>query len=126
MKRQFQPLDCGIFFSNFDLDRMSDSSWLEKLKVKWKLGSATQVIVVLIVFACTGFTVLFIKKPILQFLTDDKGNTVLASVLYYILILPLYNVILLAYGFLFGQFTFFWEFEKRFIGRIFSKRNPKK
>ncbi|HEY3401958.1 MAG TPA: DUF6787 family protein [Ohtaekwangia sp.] len=104
---------------------MSQGSWIERLRSRWKLGSATQVIVVLIVFACTGFTVLFIKKPILQFLAGEKGNTVLASVLYYIFILPLYNVILLGYGFLFGQFAFFWEFEKRFIGRIFSKRTPK-
>jgi len=104
---------------------MSKGSWIERLKKRWNLGSATQVVVVLIVFACTGFTVLFIKKPILQFLAGEKGNSLLASIIYYILILPLYNVILLAYGFLFGQFNFFWEFEKRFIGRIFSSRKPK-
>lgn len=106
---------------------MSEGNWIERLRNRWKLKSITQVIVVLVVFACTGFTVLFIKKPILQFLAGEKGNTLFASILYYILILPLYNVILLAYGFLFGQFNFFWEFEKRFVGRIFSKRNtPKK
>jgi hypothetical protein len=88
---------------------------------RWKLGSTFQVIVVLVVFACTGFTVLFIKKPILRFLAGDQGDTVTASVIYYVLILPLYNVILLAYGFLFGQFNFFWEFEKRFFNRIFRR-----
>ena len=105
---------------------MAEESWIERLKKRWNLGSAGQVIVVLLVFACTGFTVLFIKKPILLFLAGEKGNTLLASVLYYILILPLYNVILLAYGFLFGQFNFFWEFEKRFLGRIFSSRHKPK
>ena len=88
---------------------------------RWKLGSAFQVVVVLIVFACTGFTVLFIKRPILHFLAGDEGDTLTASVIYYLLILPLYNVILLAYGFLFGQFNFFWEFEKRFFNRIFRR-----
>lgn len=88
---------------------------------RWKLESAFQVIVVLVVFACTGFTVLFIKKPILHFLAGEQGDTVTASVVYYLLILPLYNVILLAYGFLFGQFNFFWEFEKRFFNRIFRR-----
>ena len=77
--------------------------------------------VVLVVFACTGFTVLFIKKPILHFLAGEQGDSVTASVIYYLLILPLYNVILLAYGFLFGQFNFFWEFEKRFFNRIFRR-----
>lgn len=101
---------------------MEDTSWIDRLKQRWKLGSAFQVVVVLIVFACTGFTVLFIKKPILSLLAGPYGDSTTASVLYYILILPLYNVILLAYGFLFGQFNFFWEFEKRTFGRIFRKR----
>jgi hypothetical protein len=100
---------------------MADISWIEKLKQRWKLGSAFQVIMVLVVFACTGFTVLFIKKPVLHFLVGAQGDSTLASVLYYLLILPLYNVILLGYGFLFGQFRFFWEFEKRFFYRIFGK-----
>ena len=100
---------------------MADVSWIEKLKQRWKLGSAFQVIMVLVVFACTGFTVLFIKKPVLHFLAGAQGDSTLASVLYYLLILPLYNVILLGYGFLFGQFRFFWEFEKRFLYRIFGK-----
>lgn len=103
---------------------MSEPSWIKKLMLRWKLESAFQVVIVLVVFACTGFTVLFIKKPILHFLAGEQGDSVTASVIYYLLILPLYNVILLAYGFLFGQFNFFWEFEKRFFNRIF--RRPKK
>jgi hypothetical protein len=35
-----------------------------------------------------------------------------------VLILPVYNVILLIYGAIFGQLRFFWEFEKRFFMRI--------
>ena len=103
---------------------MSEPPWIKKLMLRWKLESAFQVVIVLVVFACTGFTVLFIKKPILHFLAGEQGDSVTASVIYYLLILPLYNVILLAYGFLFGQFNFFWEFEKRFFNRIF--RRPKK
>lgn len=95
-------------------------NWIEKLKNRWQLKSAGQVVVVLIVFACTGFTILFLKKPILTLLAGEEGNSTLASILYYIFILPLYNVVLLAYGFLFGQFKFFWEFEKRFMERFFS------
>ncbi|HEY5917168.1 MAG TPA: DUF6787 family protein [Chryseolinea sp.] len=100
---------------------MSEPSWIQKLMQRWQLNSAFQVIIVLVVFACTGFTVLFIKKPILHFLAGEQGDSVTASVIYYLLILPLYNVILLAYGFLFGQFNFFWEFEKRFFNRIFRR-----
>lgn len=93
--------------------------WMEKLKERWQLKSLWQVVIVLVVFACTGFTVLLIKKPILTFLAGEQGNTTLATVLYYIFILPLYNLILLGYGFIFGQFDFFWAFEKRFVERFF-------
>ncbi len=95
-------------------------SWIEKLRERWKLENTWQVIMVLLTFTCTGFTVMFIKKPILYWLAGEGGNSTLGTVLYYIFVLPLYNVILLGYGFVFGQFAFFWEFEKRFMKRIYS------
>lgn len=97
-------------------------SWIDKLKSKWQLKSGCQVVIVLVVFACTGFTVLFLKRPIVAFFTADGEQNVWFSVAYYILILPVYNVILLCYGFLFGQFRFFWEFEKRTYHRIIGKK----
>lgn len=100
--------------------------WIERLRNRWKLKTAWQVAVVLLVFACTGFTVLFIKRPLLYWMAGEEGNSTLATVLYYIFILPLYNVILLGYGFIFGQFKFFWEFEKRFVERFFSRRKQQK
>lgn len=98
-------------------------SWIDKLKTRWKLNSATQVILVLLVFACTGFTVLFIKKPVVAFFVPDDQQDIWFSVAYYLLILPVYNVILLFYGFIFGQFAFFWNFEKRFFRRITGKKD---
>ena len=99
---------------------MAGISWIEKLKERWQVKNVWQVVIILIVFACTGFTVLFIKRPLLNWLAGEEGNSTLATVLYYIFILPLYNVLLLGYGFLFGQFGFFWRFEKRFMERFFS------
>ena len=99
---------------------MAKPHWLERLKQHWHLNSIMQVFVVLLVFACTGFTVLFIKKPLLELLAGEEGKSLLASVLYYIFILPLYNAVLLGYGFIFGQFTFFWQFEKRSFHKLAS------
>lgn len=99
---------------------MAQPSWISKLKERWNLSSAWQVVVILLVFACTGFTVLFLKAPLLQVITPENGESMLAAVLYYLFILPIYNILLLMYGFIFGQFKFFWDFEKRFIRRIFS------
>jgi len=93
-------------------------SWLDSLKERWKLGSIFQVIIVLVVFACTGFTVLFLKQPLFDYLFEGGERPLWASIVYYILILPIYNLFLLFYGFVFGQFRFFWNFEKRFFARI--------
>ena len=95
--------------------------WIEKLRLYWKVDTIGQVLVILVVFACTGFSVYLIKKPILHFIVGENGKTVFASTLYYILILPLYNTLLLTYGFIFGQFKFFWAFEKRLFSRIFPR-----
>jgi Na+-driven multidrug efflux pump len=105
---------------------MATPRWIENLQRRWNVKNVWQVIVILIVFACTGFTVLFIKKPILQWLAGENETSTLATVLYYIFILPLYNVILLGYGFLLGQFQFFWAFEKRFMERFFTMFNRQK
>jgi hypothetical protein len=100
--------------------------WNERLRERWDLKNGRQVFVVLLVFSCTGFTVLFIKTPLLTFFAGEAANSTQASILYYILVLPLYNVLLLFYGFIFGQLTFFWAFEKRFFGRIISTLTSKK
>lgn len=95
--------------------------WMDRLATRWNV-SPTRVLIILLVFACTGTTVLFLKRPIVAFFAGDGDQPLLFSILYYILILPVYNAILLVYGFLFGQFTFFWEFEKRFFRRMTGRR----
>ena len=97
-------------------------SWLDRLQTRWNLKSGFQVVIVLIVFACTGFTVLFLKSPVVSFFTGGEQN-IWFSIAYYILILPIYNVILLFYGFVFGQFRFFWAFEKRMFRRLTGKND---
>lgn len=97
-------------------------SWIDKLKEKWGLTSLWQVVIVLVVFACTGFTVLFIKQPVIAFFTDGGEQSGWFTFFYYLLILPIYNVILLVYGFLFGQFEFFWNYEKKMLNRFRRKK----
>src|SRR5438552_1059097 len=98
---------------------MAEPSWIGKLKQRWKLENTWQIMVVLLVFACTGMSVYYLKRPVLKALSHDAENAWWISALYYLLILPFYNVLLLAYGFLFGQFKFFWAFEKRMMKRIY-------
>ncbi len=98
--------------------------WIDRLRERWKVGSAFQVIIILVVFACTGITVLWLKRPLFDYLFEGSDVPVWATVVYYLVILPVYNVFLLFYGFLFGQFRFFWNFEKRFFAR-FTRRSGK-
>ncbi len=97
--------------------------WIDKLQTRWELKNTLQVILVLIAFACTGFTVLFLKRPIVAYFTADGEQGIFFSIIYYILIFPIYNLILLIYGFLLGQFTFFWEFEKKTYRRLTGKKD---
>lgn len=97
--------------------------WMQKLQERWKLDSIGQVIIVLIVFACTGFSVLFLKKPILAYLLNGEEPTTLFTTLYWIFIFPIYNLILLFYGFVFGQFSFFWRFEKKMWYRMTGQKH---
>ncbi|MDN3204242.1 DUF6787 family protein [Algoriphagus sediminis] len=102
-------------------------NYLQKLQEKWNLDSLKQVIIVLIVFAFTGTTILFIKQPVLDFFGVQKGGFV-NTVFYLLLVLPLYQILLLFYGFIFGQFKFFWEWEKktfRRIGSLFGRKSKK-
>ncbi len=95
-------------------------SLMQRLEQRWGVGP-WRVVLILLVFACTGTTVLLLKRPIVAFFTGEGDPSLLFSVIYYVLILPIYNVLLLLYGALFGQFKFFWAFEKRFFARIFGK-----
>ena len=95
-------------------------SWLNQLQARWKVNSITQVILILGTFALTGTTVVYISKPLLAAIFGYEAIPVWARIVYYILILPVYNLFLLGYGFLLGQFSFFWEFEKRFLSRFSS------
>lgn len=101
------------------MEKSKERGFLEKLQNKWNLKSLRQVILVLVVFACTGMTVLFIKEPIFDLLgiSMEKGGF-WKTVLYLLFVLPLYQAFLLVYGFIFGQFNFFWEKEKQFLQRV--------
>lgn len=100
-------------------------AWLENLKKRWNAGSTLQVILILCTFALTGTTVVWISKPLLRSIFEPEAVPGWARLIYYILILPVYNLFLLAYGFLLGQFRFFWNFEKRFFSRLTSRSSAK-
>lgn len=102
----------------------SKPGWAERLKRHWNLKTSFQLFMVLLVFACTGFSVLFIKQPLFDLLGISGTSGWLYTLLYLLAILPVYQVLLLFYGLIFGQFKFFWEYEKKTFKKLF-RRNKK-
>ncbi len=75
---------------------MKTSNFIEKLKIRWGVKNGLQVFVILLVFAATGFSVLFLKQPIYN-LAGISDNTPqwIRAVFYSLTILPIYQVVLL-------------------------------
>ena len=82
---------------------------MKRLKERWGVGP-WGVVVILVVFSLTGFTVVWLKTPILDLLLPDTTPAWVRWVVYPLIMLPLYQVILIGYGALLGQFSFFWEY----------------
>ena len=98
--------------------------YIQYFKKKWKIKSNIQFINILIVFAITGSLSLYVAKPILDFFGLAKG--ILNNWIYYplriITIFPIYQLLILIVAWFFGQFHFFWSFEKKILIRIGFKR----
>ena len=95
----------------------------EKLKKRWNIQSNLQVIVILIVFAITGTSTVYVKRLIFDLIgiTNDT-HTLIIIPTYILVILTVYNILLLIIGSIFGQYRFFLEFEKKFFSRILLKK----
>lgn len=90
---------------------------MTNFKTRWNITSNWQVFVIIVVFAVTGSSAALLSKPILGLFGIVKGE--LSNWIYYplyiVLIFPIYQVLLVSFGFLFGQHTFFWNFEKKML-----------
>lgn len=98
----------------------------KKLEKKWILQYRWEMIRVFIVFAITGTSSMFIGKPIMALIgiTRDNLNAGAYWFLYILVGIIFYQMLLLFNGWLFGQFDFFWQFEKKMFGR-FAPRKAK-
>ena len=92
---------------------------MENLKKRWGITSNFQLSIIFIVFAITGSASAWLSKPFCLWLgiaKEDLGFWFTPVRL--LLIFPLYQVLLVFIGFLFGQYRFFWTFEKKMLKRM--------
>ena len=92
---------------------------MNKLKKRWNINSNWQLAIIFVVFAVTGSTSALLAKPITNFIGLTKENVGYFYIPFRILLIfPIYQILLVLIGFLFGQFTFFWAFEKKMLHRL--------
>ncbi len=96
---------------------------IEKLKTRWGIDSTFQVIIILVVFSVTGSAAVYVKKIIFDLLGIDAETSLWFKIpMYIITIVPSYQILLLIIGTILGQHKFFYNFQKKSIGRIFRRR----
>lgn len=98
---------------------------MKKLKERWGIESDIQLVIIFIVFAITGSLAAYLAKPVLDYLNLNREvfpEQFYGGFFYYslriLLIFPIYQVLLILIGTLFGQFKFFWNFEKKMLTRL--------
>ena len=93
---------------------------IEKLVNKFKANSIRHLFIIFIIFALSGSGSLFISSPILIVLGLDKLITFYPLYIFVriILIIPIYQFMLIIIASLFGEFDYFWKFEKKFLQRL--------
>ena len=92
----------------------------KKLENKWKVTYKWEMIAIFIVFAITGSISGKLAGPLVHWLGLDGENV--HSAIYWtfriLLIFPIYQILLVCIGWLFGQYLFFWNFEKKMLKRM--------
>ena len=90
---------------------------MKRLKEKWGITSNFQLFIICVVFAITGSFSVLITEPVILFLFGDLDglNPLLSWLLRILIIFPIYQALLLFFGFIFFQFNFFFKFFKKFM-----------
>ena len=91
-------------------------------KDKWEITSNFQFFLIMLVFAITGSLSLIIADLLIPIIVGSKEIVSFFKIIIRVVfIFPIYQFIILIVAFCFGQFKFFWKFEKKMLRRIFKK-----
>ena len=97
-----------------------------KLMKKWNINSWWDFWAIMLVFSLAGMCVVAVRKPFFHVIGITQETPFVVKFFCWLLIVfPSYQAGLLIFGFLLGQFPFFWEKEKqmlRGIRKLFGAR----
>ena len=98
---------------------------MSRLKEKWGITSPWQFWAIMLVFTFAGLAITQMRGPVFHLLGIQPETPFwIKTVVYLLSIFPLYQLFLLIFGALLGQFRFFWEKEKtmaRWLVRRFTR-----
>ena len=92
---------------------------IEKLINLFKVKNLKQLIIVFLVFSITGSLSVILGDPIISFFFQDGiQNNLFFWITRIIIIFPLYQILLIIIGTMFGEFKYFWKIEKKILIRL--------
>jgi hypothetical protein len=97
----------------------------ERLKVKWDVKSDRRMVVIFIVFAITGTATLFVRKGVYQAFNIDIDHKTIATIVKWVSIYFIYQIMLFVIGTIFNERKFFWGFIKKMNLRMIGKKPTK-
>ncbi|MDP5100241.1 MAG: prolipoprotein diacylglyceryl transferase, partial [Nonlabens sp.] len=90
------------------------------LREKWNVEQRWEMIAIFLVFAITGSASAKFSGPLMELIGMNAYNT--SPWIFWpvriLIIFPIYQVLLVVMGWIFGQFEFFWNFEKKMLSRL--------
>jgi len=94
----------------------------DSLKRKWNITGNFQFVLIMVVFSLAGMAITQVRRPLFHLMGIERETPFwIKTVVYLLSIFPLYQVFLLLFGTLLGQFRFFWEKEKALVRWILRR-----
>jgi len=88
---------------------------------KWNINTYWDFFLINVVFSLAGMSIVFVRKPFFHFIGITPETPFWIKLITWLaIVFPTYQINLLIFGFLLGQFNFFWEKEKQ-LGRFFMR-----
>ena len=92
---------------------------IQKILKIFKVNSINRLIIIFVVFAITGsLSVILGEYVLLFFFSDNVVKDIFYWIIRILIIFPLYQILLIIVGSIFGEFDYFWSIEKKILKRL--------
>lgn len=98
---------------------------IQKLLKLFKVENYFRLLIIFTVFGITGsLSVVLGKYVLISIFSSNIQNNEFYWLIRILLIFPLYQILLIIIGTLFGEFKYFWAIEKKILVRLKILKSP--